>query len=196
MKRWQPSFRASRRSEKKSSKHRARALWLVALALVLSGPGCGGELFHQPGSEIDKIYSRIFLTDYNTAWQAALEALKRFEKTVQNRQGGVMQTAWVDNTAEKNFVDSFGGDATYLSARYRMKLSIAPGNYNGKPSVKVSILKDQIIQRDLLEGWKQVLSDSIEEHAFLYRIGRIIWIKQRLKQIEDQKMQQIIDEGV
>ncbi|MBI3554698.1 MAG: hypothetical protein HY074_00370, partial [Deltaproteobacteria bacterium] len=71
---------------------------------ALFGTSCGSEpLFYSPGSELDHIYSRIFLTDYNIAWQATLDALKRFEKTVQNRQGGVLQTAWVDNTAEKNF---------------------------------------------------------------------------------------------
>lgn len=158
--------------------------------------GCGGPLFHQPGTELDRVYARIYVTEYNTAWQSALEALKRFDKTIQNRQGGVIETAWVDNTAEKNFIDSFGGDATYLKARYRLKLTIAPGAYNGKPSVKVSMLKDQMIQRDLLEGWKQVQSDAIEENTFLYRIGRIIHLKLRLKQIEEQKMQQVLDEGV
>ena len=176
------------------------SLFLRAAAvcvLLLSCAGCSGEpLFHAPGTELERIYARIYLTDYNIAWQASLEALKRFDKTIQNRQGGILQTTWLDNTAEKNFTDSFGGDATYLNARYRLKLSIAPGNYNGKPSVKVSILKDQMIQRDLLEGWKQVPSDSIEENSFLYRIGRIIYLKLKMKQIEDQKMQQVIEEGV
>lgn len=170
---------------------------LASACFVFLFSGCSGEpIFHAPGPELDHIYSRIYLTDYNTAWTSALEALRRFEKTVQNRQGGVLNTTWIDNTAEKNFIDSFGGDATYLSARYRLKVSLAPGNYNGKPSVKVSILKDQMIQRDMLEGWKQVSSDSIEENTFLYRIGRIIFMKVKLKKLEDQKMQQVIDEGV
>lgn len=153
-------------------------------------------MFHQPGSEVDHIFSRVFIVDYNTAWQATLEALKRFDKTVQNRQGGLLETSWQDNTSEKNFIDSFGSDVTYLNARYRLKVSLAPGNYHGKASVKVSILKDQMIQRDMLEGWRQVVSDSIEENTFLYRIGRIIYLKLKLKQMEDQKMQQVIDEGV
>jgi hypothetical protein len=170
----------------------------IACAAMLSISACSSTsmIFHQPGTELDHIYSKVFLTDYNTAWQAALEAVKRFDKTTQNRQGGVVQTAWIDNTAEKNFIDSFGGDATYLKARYRLNLSIAPSNYKGKPSVKVSILKDQMIQRDLLEGWKQVQSDAIEENTYLYRIGRIIYIKLKLKQLEDQKMRQVIEEGV
>ncbi|MEW6055265.1 MAG: hypothetical protein AB1540_01515 [Bdellovibrionota bacterium] len=169
------------------------AVTWIALAIVA---GCGGPIFHQPGAELDHIYARVFLTDYNTAWQATLEALKRFEKTTQNRQGGVLQTSWIDNTAEKNFIDSFGGDATYIKARYRLNVSIAPGNYNGKPSVKVSILKDQMIQRDLLEGWKQVKSDAIEENTYLYRIGRIIYIKLKLKEIEERKVREVIEQGV
>jgi hypothetical protein len=172
------------------------AKFIGSLALLLIAGCSGGPVFHQPGSEIDRIFSRLYLTEYNTGWQAVLEGLKRFEKTIQNRQGGTVQTVWIDNTAEKNFTDSFGGDATYIKARYRLTVSIAPGNYNGKPSVKISILKDQMIQRDLLEGWKQVQSDAIEENTLLYRIGRIISLKMKLKKIEDQKMQQILEEGV
>jgi hypothetical protein len=174
----------------------AGSLISAAAVLALTGSGCSRSIFAQPGTELERIYSRIFITDYNTAWQSSLEALKRFEKTVQNRQGGTMQTTWIDNTAEKNFIESFGGDVTYLKTKYRLNVTVAPGNYNGRPSVKVSILKDQMVQRDLLEGWRQVQSDAIEENTFLYRIGRIIYIKLKLKQMEDQKMQQIIDEGV
>lgn len=130
------------------------------------------------------------------AWQATLEALRRYEKVVQNRSGGILQTAWLDNTAEKNFIDSFGGDVTYVKARYRFNVSIAPGTYRGRPSVKVSILKDQMIQRELLEGWKQVRSDSIEENTFLYRIGRIIRLKMQIKQIEEEKLKRVLEEGV
>lgn len=158
--------------------------------------GCGGPVFYQPGHEINHIYAKGFFTDYNTAWQAVLEALKRFEKTVQNRQGGILQTAWIDNTTEKNFVEGFGGDATYVKAKYRLNVSVAQGTYSGKPYVKVSILKEQSIQRDLLEGWKPVPSDSIEENTFLYRIGRIILMKLKLKQLEEQKMQQVMEEGI
>ena len=157
---------------------------------------CGGPLFYQPGHEVNHIHSRGFYTDYNTAWQAALEALKRHEKTIQNRQGGVIQTSWIDNTAEKNFIEGFGGDATFVKAQYRLNLSVAPGSYNGRSYVKVSILKEQVIQRDLLEGWKPVSSDTIEENTFLYRIGRIVLMKLKLKQIEEQKMEQVLEEGI
>lgn len=169
-----------------------RALRPLVLFIVCTG--CG--TFYQPGQDNVKIYSRVYLTDYNTAWQAAIESLKNYTRPVQNRQGGVIQTGWKDNTAEKNFIDSFGSTPTYLKARYRMNLSVAPGHYNGRPSVKISISKEQMLQRDLLEGWSLVPTDSITENTILYRIGRIIVNKMRLQKIEDEKLKQVIEEGV
>jgi hypothetical protein len=57
-------------------------------------------------------------------------------------------------------------------------------------------MKDQVIQRDLLEGWRHVKSDALEENAYLYRVGRLIDMKMRLKRIEDEKMRQVLEEGV
>lgn len=166
--------------------------WLVVLTISLSA--CT-SFFHQPGSELDHIYSRTFLADYNTAWQATLEATRNFEKTNQNRNAGVLQTYWIDNTAAKNFTDSFGGDATYLKTKYRLNISLANTKVRGQTAVKVSILKNQLLQRDLLEGWKAVESDSVEENAILYRIGRIISIKKKLAQIEDEKVKRAVEEA-
>ncbi len=152
--------------------------------------------FHQPGTITNPSYTKIYLTDYNTVWQSTLDALKRFERTVVNRQGGIIQTAWIDNTAEKNFTDTFGESPIYLKAKYRLTLSVAPGTFKGKPSVKMTIQKEQLIQRDMLEGWTEVTTDSIDENTILYRIGRLVYTKLKLKAIEEQKTKQILEEGV
>ena len=166
-----------------------------SLFILGLGPGCA-SLFHQPGGDINKVYSRVFLIDYNTAWQATLDALRSLEKTKQNRAGGIIQTSWTENTAERNFTDAFGGQETYLKARYRLTVAVAPGNYKGKPSVKVSVEKEQQIQRDALEGWKNVKSDTIDENTILYRLSRLIYMKVKLQKLEEQKLQQAIDQGV
>ena len=95
----------------------------------------GCFLFHQPGKDDIHVYSRIFLTDYNTAWQAAIEALKQFERPIQNRQSGMIQTAWTDGTADKMFSDPFGTAETYIKSRYRFVVQLAPGQYQNKKSV-------------------------------------------------------------
>lgn len=83
-----------------------------------------------------------------------------------------------------------------MKAKYRLQLSLAPGHYNGRPSVKVSIQKEQMIQRDVLEGWQQATSDAIEENTILYRVGRIILTKLRLKKLEEQRIKDVLEEGV
>ncbi|MGE4234331.1 MAG: hypothetical protein AB7F43_13470 [Bacteriovoracia bacterium] len=152
--------------------------------------GCA-SFFHQPGQESVRIYSRAYYVDYNTAWQSVIEALKQYDRVVQNRQGGIVQTAWTDNTAEKNFIDSFGGTNTYLKARYRLSVSVAPKK---NQSVKVSITKEQGVQKDLLEGWSLVPTDSITENTILYRVGRIIANKQKLHQMEEKRLKEVIGE--
>ncbi len=150
--------------------------------------------FHQPGQANNKIHSKIFLIDYNTAWQSALDALRSYEKTKQNRAGGIIQTAWTDNTAAKNYTDAFGSQETFLKARFRMTMAVAPGIYKGKPSVKVAVEKEQQIMRDALEGWQDVHSDSIDENTILYRMSRLIQMKMKLQKFEEQKLQQALEE--
>jgi hypothetical protein len=162
--------------------------------LSLSVSGCMTAYRDSVHADTLKTYTRIFLTDYNTAWQSALESLKSSRLDVSNREGGFLQTKWTDNTAEKNFIDSFGTAESYLKAQYRFKVVVAKGFYNGKPSVKVSVEKDQVIQRDVLEGWRPVATDSIDENTLLYRIGRIIWMKMKLAKLEERRVQKAMQE--
>lgn len=167
-----------------------------ALALVLlSTPGCMSAYRKSVGADLSNTYSKIFLTDFNTAWQAVIDSLRNSRLDVSNREGGVVQTRWTDNTAEKNFVDSFGGADAFLKAQYRVRVTAAKGFYNGKPSVKVTVQKEQLVQRDVLEGWKPMESDTIDENTLLYRIGRLIQIKLRLQAMEDEKARKAL-EGV
>ncbi len=139
--------------------------------------------------ESTRVFSRVYLTDFNTAWQAVLESMKSLRLDVTNREGGFVQTRWTENTAEKNFIDSFGGADSFLKAQFRFRLTVAKGFYNGRPSVKVTVQKDQLVQRDVLEGWRPVETDEVEEKTLLYRVGQIVTIKSRLARLEDAKAQ-------
>jgi hypothetical protein len=77
---------------------------------------------------------------------------------------------------------------TSLKAQYRFRVSIAKGFYNGQPSVKIQVFKEQLVQRDVLEGWRPVVDeDQVDEKTLLYRIGRLIYIKMKLAILEEQK---------
>ncbi len=168
---------------------------MLLIFLALSLPGCMSAYRKQVGADLSRTYTKIFLTDVNTAWQAVLDSLRSSRIDISNREGGLVQTRWTENTAEKNFVDSFGSADAFLKAQYRFRVVVAKGFYNGKPSVKVTVQKEQLIQRDVLEGWRPVESDSVDENTLLYRIGRLIQIKLRMQGLEDEKSRKAL-EGV
>lgn len=169
---------------------------LAALALMTAfQAGCMTAYKESVGGDTSKAFSRIYFTDFNTAWQSVLDGLKSSRLDVSNREGGFIQTRWAENTSERKFLDSFGNADAYLKAQYRLKVTLAKGVYQGRQSVKISVIKEQLVQRDLLEGWKPVESDSIFENTFLYRIERLITIRTRLAKLEEQRTRQAIQKG-
>lgn len=140
------------------------------------------------GADTQKVYSRVFATDYNVAWQAVLDALKSSRLDVSNRESGVIQTRWTNNTAEKNFADSDGTTPLYMKAQYRFKVSLSRGMYKSQPAVKVTVQREQLVQRDALEDFRPVESDSIEENTLLYRISRIVNVRVRLAKLEEARV--------
>jgi hypothetical protein len=167
---------------------------LIALAAyALLASSCMTAYRKSVGASQDQVYIRIYITNFNVAWQAVLDSLKNSPLDVSNREGGFVQTKWTDNTSEKNFTDSFGGAPAYLKAQYRFRVSVATAFYNGQPAVKVTTQKEQLVQRDVLESFRAVESDSIDENTLLYRIGRIIYMKMKLAKLEEDKTRKAIE---
>lgn len=162
----------------------------LLLSVALLATGCA-DAYRQSVGNIPEVYNRIFITDQPTAWQATLEALKSIRLDVSNQDSGFIQTKWTDNTVEKNFTER----GIFMKAQYRFLISVVKGFYNGKPSVKVTVQKEQLIQRDVLEGWKRLQTDSIEEYTLLYRIGRLIAVRTKLAQHENEKNEKAIQQS-
>jgi hypothetical protein len=146
------------------------------------------------GAGSEDVYARLFLTDFNTAWQSVLDSLKKNTLDVSNREAGIVQTRWTNNTAEKNFADSFGDQDAFLKAQYRVSVSVAKAFYNGVAAVKVSVKKEQLVQRDVLEAWRPVSTDSTDENTLLYRIGRLISMRMKINSLEEEKTKKAIEE--
>jgi hypothetical protein len=173
-----------------------RALFLASLIAISSFSlgGCVSAYKESVGGETEQVFTRIYLTDFNTAWQGVLEAMKHNRLDISNREAGYVQTKWTDNTEEKNLADSVGDAPSYLKAQYRFRVNVAKGFYNGKPSVKVTVQREQLVERDVLEGWRPLETDSIEENTLLYRIGRICFMRMKLAKLEEQKTQEQIQD--
>jgi len=155
--------------------------------------GCTSAYKKSVGGDTAQVFTKIYLTEPNIAWQVTLDALKSCRLDVANREGGFIQTRWTNNTAEKNFTDSFGNANAYLKAQYRFRVTVAKGFYNGRPSVKISVQKEQVVQRDVLEGWRPIETDAIDENTLLYRIGRLIQIRHNLAKIEEEKTKRALE---
>lgn len=166
---------------------------LSLLAFSLVATSCVSAYKESIGGETELTYSRVYYTDFNTAWQSVLDAMKHNRLDVSNREGGFIETKWTDNTADKNFADAFGDADAYLKAQYRFRVTVAKSFFNGKPAIKVTVQRDQLVQRDVLEGWQPVETDSIEENTLLYRVGRLIMIKMKLAKIEEDKTQKALE---
>jgi len=167
----------------------------TVLILLLFGTSCVSAYKKSVGGEIEQVFSRIFRTDYNMAWEAAVDALKASPMEVVNRENGTIQTKWIDNTQERNLIDSAGSVSPYIKAQYRFRLAIAKGTVEGgRNSVRVSVQKEQQVERDVLEGWRNQETDGIQENSLLYRVGKLIEFKIKNNKIEDQRIKSQLNE--
>jgi hypothetical protein len=146
------------------------------------------------GADTDRLQVKVFSADYDIAWESAVDALKASPMEEVNRENGTLQTKWIDNTAERNLIDSAGTVSPYHKAQYRFRLTLAKGYYSGRPSVRATVQKEQQIQRDVLEGWINQESDGIQENTLLYRIGKVIEFKTALREIEEAKIKSKLNE--
>ena len=145
------------------------------------------------GGDGDQIFSKVYLGDYPLAWESAVEAMKTSPMEVVNRENGTLQTKWIDNTAERNLIDSAGSVNVYLKAQYRFRVLLGKGIYDGRNSVRMSVQKEQQIQRDVLEGWINQTTDGIQENSLLYRIGKVMEFKSKIQDLEAQKLKKQLD---
>lgn len=153
--------------------------------LALSG--CMSAYVKSVGGDTDRSYEKIYLSSFDNSWAAVLEALKSYYLDVTNRDAGIIQTRWMDNTSDRVFVDEYGSAKANLKAQFRFKVLVSQGFFDGKRSVRVTVRKEQLVQTDVLDGWRPVESDSIDENTLLYRIGRLIQMRAKLEEIETKR---------
>ncbi len=168
---------------------------LIGISVILPFMGCMSAYKKSVGGDSDRVLSKIFIAEYPIAWESAVDALKASPMDIVNRENGSLQTKWIDNTAERNLIDSAGSVSPYTKAQYRFRVVLAKGFYDGKTSVRVTVQKEQQIQRDVLEGWINQETDGIQENSLIYRIGKVIEAKTRIQDIENQRMKKQINQA-
>ncbi len=156
-------------------------IWAVVAGLNLVG--CATAYRESVVAQNESSTTRIFLAEYAQGWEALLDAIKSVPLDSVNREAGVVLTKWVENTDEKNLIEASGTGLPWIKARVRYRLIASKGFFEGKPSVRVTVQKEQQVQRDVLEGWRPQEPDGIAETTLLYRIGRLLDYKRRLSAV-------------
>ena len=128
----------------------------------------------------NKAYTRTIETDFGTAWTATIEAVAQGRDVISNsnREQGIIETKWIDNTEWKSFYDVFKDEEFFLRARYRLHVQLREGRQFGKKAVLVRIQKEQQLENNFLGGWETVQSDGVQEATYLYRVGRLIALQE------------------
>ncbi|MAZ47616.1 MAG: hypothetical protein CME65_03585 [Halobacteriovoraceae bacterium] len=150
------------------------------------------ERYRQITEELD-IPSKVYKADFNQTWQAVLQIMKRFDVSYNNQEAGKIKTRWMDNTLQVNFTDSFGSSDAVKAAEFKLLINVAEGFSYGRKVTKVTVFKRQRIERDFLQGWKEIPTDGIQEKTLLYRIGVIIDNDNKLREIDKLKEKEALE---
>lgn len=137
--------------------------------------------------------TQVFKADFNQTWQAILQIMKNYDIAQQSQEAGVIKTRWIDNTEEVNFANSFDKSDAVKAARFRLTVNVAKGYRSSREVTKVTLYKRQMIEQDFLQGWKENNSDGIMEATLLYRIGQLIKIDNKLKEIDKAKEKEALE---
>ena len=157
------------------------------ITIILLVTACASyEQFQQMTEEME-IPTKVYKADYNQAWQAVIQFMKKYDLALQNQEAGVIKTRWIDNTLEMNFADSFGGADSVKAAKFKLIINVIKGYRGNREVSKISIFKRQMVEQDMLQGWKVLPSDGIMEKTILYRLDRILMIDNQLKEIEEKR---------
>ena len=140
---------------------------LILLVLINS---CASYEKYRQITEDFELPSQLYKADFNQTWQAVIQVMKRFDVVFYNQEAGKVKTRWMDNTLQVNFTDSFGSNDKVKAAEFKLMVNVAEGFSYGRKVTKVTIYKRQRVEKDFLQGWKEIPTDGIQEKTLLYRI--------------------------
>ena len=164
---------------------------LASLATLVLASCASYEQFRRVTEEFDFHY-QIYDSSYDKTWLAVISVMKKFEISSRSQESGTIKTRWMDNTKSYNFVHILGLNRNIRAAQFQLQINVAKGFQNGREVARVTLYKRQLLERDVLQGFKEVVSDGILEKIILYRIGRLLEIEKRIDEIQKKKEEEQI----
>jgi hypothetical protein len=130
-------------------------------------------------------HEQVYYANYEEVWRASNLVLQPYPLRVSNMDQGLLETDSVRGF--KVWTPPFEPDSGTSGQAYKLTLKILKGKFAGKAATKVSILKEQSLQRDFFSDPKPTASDGLEEKSLLYRIGREIQLERTLNKSQKKK---------
>ncbi|MBD65046.1 MAG: hypothetical protein CME62_07555 [Halobacteriovoraceae bacterium] len=168
---------------------------ILIYSLILGLYSCASyEKYRQITEELE-IPAQIYQADFNQTWAAVIQEMAkgRYDIAFANQETGKVKTRWMDNTLQVNFTDSFGGSDKVKAAEYQILVNVAEGFSYGRKVTKVTVYKRQRVERDFLQGWKEIPTDGITEKTILYRIGVRIENDNKIRAIDKAKEKEALE---
>ena len=148
---------------------------IISLIFITAHSCSSYEQFAKLNKEVE-VPNALFNADFNQVWTATVTVMKEYEIETQNQDAGIIKTRWTDNTIEMNFQDAFGSSDRIKSAKFKLAVAVNKGGTEARPQIKVFIIKKQMVEQDIFQGWKETDNDYILEKILLYRIQRVLKI--------------------
>jgi hypothetical protein len=124
-----------------------------------------------------RTHQRIYFSPFESVWRAAQLSLK-YPTAVNNIDEGIMETEWIDVA---DGYEPVHRKPELLPIQYRLQLFFVRGKTQGKPSVRLSIVKQIRTQKGFFNDSRDLESDGIEETVLFYRIERELTIEEAIK---------------
>lgn len=153
------------------------SLFIIFVLLV----GCSARPT-KPEKRKRYTHQKVFYYNFDSVWRAAQLTLK-YPIAVNNMDNGVLETDWIRGA--DGFISPIS-DEPSSGLKYKIIMNVVKGKTEGRPSVKVTIVKRMERQRDFFAEAESLESDDLEEKVLLYRIEREILIEEALKKTSAQ----------
>lgn len=150
------------------------------MAFILISQGCAS--FDNPVSraqrEIElRTHQRIYFSSFESVWRASQLSLK-YPIAINNMDEGIIETEWID--AFDGFMP-IHSKPRQMAYKYQLRFLLIKGRTEGRPSVRVTIIKNIQTPDSFFQDGRKIESDGLEETILFYRINREITIDQAIK---------------
>ncbi len=121
---------------------------------------------------------QVFYANFEEVWRSVNLVLQPYPLRVSNMDQGVLETDEIRGNRVWSPVYKTGESSN--GETYRITIRVIKGALGSRAATKVTIVKDAQLKVDFFSDPKSIPTDSLEEKAILYRIGREIQIERAL----------------